>query len=149
MSENILISACLLGEKCRFDGRDSRIHELEEADVNWIPVCPEELGGLGTPRPAAEIQPDGRIINNEGKDVTSAFQKGSEDAMKIAESNGCRKAVLKSKSPSCGKNRIYDGSFSRTFKTGNGVFAQSCLDEGMKVFCSDEEYMLEKIKTGQ
>lgn len=120
-----------------------------KADINWVPVCPEELAGLGTPRPAAEIQSDGSIKTENGKDVTTAFLKGSAEAIEIAASHNCRTAILKSRSSSCGKCEIYDGTFTGKLIKGNGVFAQSCLDEGLKVIHSEEHQILERLQKGK
>ena len=119
------------------------------ADINWVPVCPEELAGLGTPRPAAEIQSDGSIKTNKGIEVTIQFSKGSAEGIKIAESHNCRTAILKSRSPSCGKGEIYDGTFTGKLQKGNGVFAQSCLNEGLNVIHSEEDQILQKLKKGK
>ena len=133
--ENLLVSACLLGEPCRYDGSSqpcasvialSSIHKL-------IPVCPELLGGLATPRPPAEIQPSGRVINKIGDDVTEAYAQGAQIAVDIARSEGCRAAILKSKSPSCGAYEIYDGSFNGTLLPGQGMAAAALRAAGIVV----------------
>ena len=145
MSENILISACLLGQKCRYNGKDSLNTELMGADINWVPVCPEELAGLGTPRPAAEIQSDGSIKTNKGIEVTIQFSKGSAEAIKIAASHNCGTAILKSRSPSCGKGEIYDGTFSNILINDDGVFTKLCKKNGIKVISSNEIDKIEEI----
>lgn len=134
----ILVSSCLLGKPCRYDGKSSR----DEATIEYlkgkkyIEVCPEVLGGLNTPRDPAEIQiidDEVRIINCKGIDVTKEFFKGAEEVLKIAKENNCTKAILKAKSPSCGCGKIYDGSFSGKLIEGNGVTADLLIKEGIKV----------------
>ena len=138
MTKKTLISACLLGKECRYNGKHSKLENLSYSDIEWIPVCPEELGELGTPRPPAEIQEDGKIITELGVDVTEKFINGANMALKLGIENGCKTALLKSKSPSCGKGEIYDGSFSKKLINGNGVFAQYCQDNNIKVISSDD-----------
>ena len=105
-----------------------------------IAVCPEVLGGLPTPRIPSEIQPDGRVLNQQGDDVTEQFVRGAEQAMTICRTHGCTGAILKARSPSCGKGCIYDGSFTGTLVPGNGVFAKKLLDAGIPVM-TEEEYL--------
>ena len=136
----ILVSHCLLGEPCRYDGAsrlDRQVLELHRAGHNLIPVCPEVLGGLDTPRAPAELQPDGRVVNEDGEDVTAAYRAGAEAALKIARENGCTLAVLKARSPSCGCGEIYDGTFTHTLKGGWGVAARLLMEAGITVM--DEE----------
>ena len=137
---NILVSHCLLGEPCRYDGAsrlDRQVLELHKAGHTLVPVCPEVLGGLDTPRAPAELQPDGRVVNGNGEDVTAAYRAGAEAALRIAREQGCTLAVLKARSPSCGSGEIYDGSFTRTLKGGWGVAARLLLEAGVTVM--DEE----------
>ena len=137
---NILVSHCLLGEPCRYDGAsrlDRQVLELHKAGHTLIPVCPEVLGGLDTPRAPAELQPDGRVVNGNGEDVTAAYRAGAEAALRIAREQGCTLAVLKARSPSCGCGEIYDGTFTRTLKGGWGVAARLLLEAGVTVM--DEE----------
>jgi uncharacterized protein YbbK (DUF523 family) len=110
-------------------------------------VCPEVLGGLTTPRPAAEISGGGgadvlvgqaRVVNVEGGDVTAAYRRGAEAAVQVARAAGASRAVLKARSPSCGSSRIYDGTFSRRLVEGQGVTAAALRAAGVEV-CSDEE----------
>lgn len=120
----ILVSACLAGVKCRYDGRantDKEVIKLVKQG-KAILVCPEQLGGLPTPRPAAEII-KGRVKDKDGSDYTAQFKKGAQKALKIAKIVNCEKAYLKANSPSCGFGKIYDGSFSGKLIKGNGVFA--------------------------
>lgn len=120
---NILVSHCFLGEPCRYDGAsrlDRQIIELHRAGHNLIPVCPEVLGGLDVPRSPAEIQPDGRVVTQDGQDVTEAYRSGAERAVEIARENGCTVAILKARSPSCGCGEVYDGTFTHTVTPGWG-----------------------------
>ena len=108
---NILVSHCFLGEPCRYDGQsrlDRQVIELHRAGHNLIPVCPELLGGLDIPRSPAEIQPDGRVLTQDGQDVTAAYRAGAERALEIAKEHGCTVAVLKARSPSCGSGVLSD-----------------------------------------
>ena len=138
---NILISACLLGAACRYDGRSHPLGEvlltkLAEAHT-LIPICPEIYGGLPTPRPPAEITHN-RVINAKGDNITEAYRRGAEEALRMARLFGCEAAILKEKSPSCGVGRIYDGSFSRTLTEGNGITADVLIDAGIKVYGESE-----------
>ena len=132
--ENILVSACLLGVACRYDGKrkpDEAVIALKEK-YNLIPVCPEIMGGLPTPRLPSEIRGETVIMEN-GEDVTDKYSKGAEETLRLARLFGCGKAVLKEKSPSCGSGRIYDGTFSKTLTEGNGVTAGMLLANGIRV----------------
>ena len=131
----ILISGCLLGVCCRYDGA-SKPHPLAEElskKHELVPVCPEQLGGLATPRSPAERQGE-RIIAKTGVDVTDQYHRGAEEALKIYRLLGCEAAVLKERSPSCGKNGIYDGTFTGTLVSGNGVTAELFLKHGIPVY---------------
>ena len=133
----ILVSACLLGEPCRYDGTgklEPALEELRARGHTLIPVCPEVLGGLPTPRPPAERQPDGRVVTREGGDVTAEYRAGAEKALALARAHGCTCAVLKERSPSCGRGNIYDGTFSRTLVPGSGVTAQLLEEHGIAVY---------------
>lgn len=136
----ILVSACLLGLCTRYDGK-AKAHEgvLRLAEQHTlVPVCPEQLGGLTTPRPPAERQKDGRIVNKKGQDVTAAFTLGARLALDIFTLTRCEAAILKARSPSCGLDEIYDGSFSGTLIKGSGVFAALCKEKGIRV-CTEED----------
>ncbi len=130
----VAVSACLLGENCKYNGGNNRCEELLEwlEDKEVISVCPEVLGGLSTPRPPAEIV-NGTVTNTEGRNVQREFQKGTEIALEIVRKNHIDLAVLQSRSPSCGVEEIYDGSFSKTLKKGQGMFAKWLMEEGYKV----------------
>ena len=146
----ILVSSCLLGEKVRYDAKivtyDKRLLLLAEAGL-CIPVCPEVAGGLSVPRPPAEIrggegsdvlQGKATVIRKEGTDVTDAFVKGARSALELVKEYRIPVAILKSKSPSCGKNRIYDGSFSGTLKKGEGVTVALLKEHGVHIFDETE-----------
>lgn len=141
---NILISGCLLGLKCRYDAKEKKLPEIEKLieSYNLIPICPEQLGGLPTPRIPAERVKD-RVITQVGVDVTKEYQIGAEEALKIAKLYNCKKAILKEKSPSCGCRKIYDGTFSRNLIVGNGVTAELLLKNGIEVFGESE---IDKLK---
>lgn len=145
----VLVSACLLGVACNHEGRAARrdLTGVLARHARVIPVCPEVLGGLATPRAAAEIRGgDGAavlrgaaaVVNAEGEDVTSAYRRGAGAAVALARATGARLAVLKARSPSCGSEGIYDGTFSRTLVAGQGVTAAALRDAGLEVR-SDEE----------
>ncbi len=102
-----------------------------------LPVCPEELGELGTPRPEAEQQGD-RVITKEGKDVTKAFEKGAQRAYELAHQVGANEAILKARSPSCGCGKVYDGTFTGTLKEGDGVFAKLLKNKGFKILTEED-----------
>lgn len=134
MKEKILVSACLLGTNCKYSGGNNYSEEVMEylKDYEIIPICPEQLGGLPTPRPASEIIGD-KVINNEGTDVTSNYQNGAEEALKIAKLLGIKKALLKAKSPSCGNGKIYDGTFSGTLIDGDGITTKLLKENNIEV----------------
>ena len=135
----ILVSNCLLGCKCRYKGDSctcEAVLTLAQEHV-LIGVCPEQMGGLTTPRPPAEIQGD-QVISSEGQDVTSQYQLGAQTALLLAKLNKVDFAILKAKSPSCGKGRIYDGTFTGKLCDGNGVTTQLLLDNGIPVYSEDE-----------
>ncbi len=135
---NILISACLLGRACRYDGKDKNKTDLSRLEGhNLIPICPEVDGGLPVPRPPAE-RVSSYIINEEGMDVTAEYTRGAEIALRTVLENDCKIAILKAKSPSCGKGKIYDGSFSKTLIDGNGVTAELLQKNGITVYTEDE-----------
>lgn len=134
----MLCSACLLGIKCRYDGGSklSRkvIRLLQEKTL--IPVCPEVLGGLSTPREPAE-QKGGRVYLKSGKDVTSNFNKGAREVLKIAKLLNVKQAILKQKSPSCGYGKIYDGSFSGKIIRGKGIAASFLEEAGVEIITEE------------
>lgn len=136
MPERVLVSACLLGVGCRYDGKEKANESvcalLKDPDVMLIPVCPEQLGGLATPRIPSE-QRDSRVVNQDQQDVTIFYQKGARETLKLARLYGCQKAILKERSPSCGCGFIYDGSFTKTLVPGNGVTAELLQKHGIQV----------------
>ena len=141
--EKLLVSACLLGCRCRYDGgccRDERVLALRDT-YELIPVCPEQMGGLPTPRLPSEISGD-RVFMKDGTEVTDAFRAGAAAALYIAETLGAVKAVLKAKSPSCGKGLVYDGTFTGGKVPGNGVTASLLKENGIAVYTEDETDML-------
>ena len=135
----LLISACLLGCACRYDGGSKPCPAALRlaAEHELIPVCPEQLGGLPTPRPPAEIRGE-RVVNREGEDVTAQYRRGAEETLRLARLLNAQGAVLKARSPSCGHGEVYDGTFSGTLRPGNGVTAQLLREEGIAVFTEDE-----------
>lgn len=137
--ENILISRCLLGERCRYDGKTKeypQIKHLEER-YNLIGICPECEGGLGIPRPPSEVFGE-KVLNSIGENVTLYFRAGAEKALEKAKRYNCKKAVLKEKSPSCGSHKIYDGTFSKTLVNGEGVTVKLLKEYGIEVFSENE-----------
>ena len=130
----IMVSACLLGENCKYSGgnnKDERVLSfLEGHEV--IPVCPEVMGGLPTPRPPAEIV-GAAVINREGISVDEQFRTGAKMALEIAQREKIDLAILQSRSPSCGVKEVYDGTFSGTRIPGRGVFAQILVENGFAV----------------
>ena len=136
----LIVSKCLAGIPCRYDGKDSLVPEIKALVERGeaVAVCPEVLGGLPTPRTPSELQPDGRVLNKQGEDVTAQFVSGAERALEICREHGCAGAILKARSPSCGKGVIYDGSFAGKRVPGNGVFAQMLLDAGIPVMTEEE-----------
>lgn len=149
MSDKILISACLLGQPVRYDGKSKPI-----ADVIWlqqlqqqnrlIVVCPEMAGGLQTPRPPAEKVGD-QVITITGKNVTKEFNVGAEHALQLCKTNNIQYALLKAKSPSCGNKKIYNGEFSEQLTEGQGVTAKRLCEHGIQVFSELEIEQLKKI----
>lgn len=139
----LLVSACLLGCACRYDGKSKPCEGVIALakEHTLIPFCPEIYGGLPTPRVPSEVVGD-TVINRDGKDVTAEYVKGAEGALAIAKTLNCDAAILKSKSPSCGKDEIYDGSFSATLKSGNGITASLFIDAGIPVFSEKETDIL-------
>ena len=129
-----IVSACLAGINCKYNGKNNSCPKIVKLvkEGKAIPVCAEQLGGLATPRDPAEIQKN-KVKTKKGKDVTKQFEKGAEEALKIAKMTGCTEAILKEKSPSCGSKEIYDGTFTKTLKKGSGIFAQKLKDAGIAV----------------
>lgn len=137
--ETLLVSACLLGVRCRYDGGGKRIPETDELKRRYhlIPVCPEQLGGMPTPRSPSERVGE-RILTKEGRDVTSFFINGAKEALSLQSLFGCGKALLKERSPSCGAGWIYDGTFSGALTKGSGVLAEALQKRGVRVYGESE-----------
>lgn len=135
------ISACLLGAPVRYDGRAATVEhamlEAWKAEGRLMPVCPEVLGGLPTPRPPAERR-DSRVVTEAGEDQTEAFVAGADRAVKTLRKAGVGAVILKTKSPSCGLGQIYDGSFKGRLIDGDGLFALAARAAGLAVFRDDE-----------
>ena len=130
----ILVSACMAGFRCRYDAKvvsNGEITELVRTG-QAVPVCPEMLGGLPCPRIPCERTPNG-VTARDGTDQTQAFLLGAEETLRIAKLYGCDRAILKAKSPSCGKGRIYDGTFSGTLTDGSGLTAELLEQNGIAV----------------
>ncbi len=138
------MSACLAGRRCRFDGQANPDDEVARlvAEGRAILICPEVDGGLSTPRPPAEIvggdghdvlEGKARVITDAGADVTDAYVSGAQHALEVAQRAGATEAILKARSPSCGKGEIYDGSFSRALQAGDGVTAALLEENGIEI----------------
>lgn len=135
--ESVLISACLLGLDCKYDGGSNALSEkciaALKAKYALVPVCPESYGGLPAPRLPSERTGD-RVLGKDGTDVTAQYEKGARAALRLAEIFGCKTAILKERSPSCGHGVIYDGTFTHTLVPGSGVTAQLLRENGVTVF---------------
>ena len=132
---NILVSACLLGVNCKYNGNNNYNEDVLKLKkyFNIIPVCPEVFGGLPTPRTPSEICGD-RVVSKDGVDVTTAFTDGAEKTLYIAREKNCPAALLKERSPSCGCGKIYDGSFTSNLVDGNGITAELLINNDICVF---------------
>ena len=137
--EKILVSACLLGINCKYDGTNNKNEKVLEyiKDKEVIPICPEIMGGLQTPRIPSERVED-KVLSKEGIEVTSNFKKGAEETLYLAKLFNVKKALLKAKSPSCGKGIIYDGSFSHKKTVGNGVTTELLIGNGIEVITEED-----------
>ena len=133
--EKLIISACFLGVSCRYDGESKPLGNLEPlmGKYQLIPVCAEIMGGLPTPRVPAEVIGE-KVITKDGRDVTAEYLRGANEVLRLAELFGCKKALLKERSPSCGSGVIYSGNFDGTFKDGFGKTAELLLKNGIEVF---------------
>ncbi|NLL70813.1 MAG: DUF523 domain-containing protein [Epulopiscium sp.] len=146
-----LVSACLAGVNCRYNGSNT-VNEWVRKLVEQgkaIAVCPEQLGGLPIPRACCEIidkEGKKKVINKDGQDVTKEFIKGAKKTLVIAQTIGAKKAILQSKSPSCGYGFIYDGTFSGKLKEGNGITTELLSQNGIQVYTEKE---IEKMKSSQ
>ena len=143
--QNVLISACLLGVDCKYNGSNNKlddkiIHSLKEK-YNLIPVCPEIMGGMPTPRNPVEIS-DGKVFDYDGEEFTKEFEKGSEEVVKLAKLYDATIAILKENSPSCGTNYIYDGTFNHQKIKGMGIAAHKLSKENIKLFSEENVKIL-------
>lgn len=143
--EKIIVSACLLGEKVRYDGTGKPVEGIIALSDRYelIPVCPEVLGGLPIPRPRSEIR-DGRVFSIDGIDVTKEFKSGADKVLKLCIESGATKAILKAKSPSCGKWRVYDGTFGGILIDGNGIACDLLLENGIVVYDENDYWRMNK-----
>lgn len=153
MSEKprILVSACLLGVACRYDGGGKALGDVSRLLERFelIPICPEQLGGMSTPRSPSERR-DGRVVSREGLDVTDVFERGAAQACHLARLYSARLALLKARSPSCGSGTIYDGSFSGRTIPGDGVAAEALKAIGVRVYSEEEiEALLDTYEVKQ
>ena len=142
---HILVSACLCGKDCKWDGGNNRNQKLLDymesmkGKAEFHEVCPEQMGGLSIPRPASEIRvEDRRVVNTAGEDVTKEFELGAEFALQVAQKYGCTLAILKERSPSCGCRGIYDGTFSKKIVDGMGKAADLLTANGIRVIGESE-----------
>lgn len=137
--EKILVSACLLGKNCKYSGGSNYSGDVADyikkhaEQLYAVSICPEVMGGLPTPRAPAELCGN-TVMTKLGEDVTAEYEKGAEETIKLAEKEGCRYAILKERSPSCGSGSIYDGTFSGTLITGDGKTAARLKAVGIKVY---------------
>ena len=131
----ILVSACLMGVSCRYDGKSNQLPQLEQLmkQHTCIPVCPEIFGGLPTPRVPAERQ-GSKIMTQDGQDVTQQFVQGTAEVLRLADLYHCKAALLKERSPSCGCGQIYDGTFTKTLTEGDGLTAEMLKRKGIAVY---------------
>ena len=143
MKRKILISACLVGENVKYDGGNNALHvkilEQWKQEGILVPLCPEVLGGLGVPRsPCEVIEGTHRVINKMGEDVTIFFEKGASETLEIVQENNISMAILKARSPSCGKNIIYDGTFTSRKINDSGITCKLLQESGIAVFSEEE-----------
>ncbi|PIK16091.1 DUF523 domain-containing protein [Halobacteriovorax sp. JY17] len=134
MTKKVIVSACLAGLNCRYDGDNKRREDIVEMVKRGeaIPVCPEQLGGLSTPREPAEAVEE-KVLTINGRDVTFEYSRGADEAFLITQMSGATEALLKSKSPMCGVGSVYDGSFTGTMKNDDGIFTKLLKKAGIKV----------------
>lgn len=138
MPSKILVSACLLGHPVRYDGKSVPVAQIDwlqqlQQEQRLVVICPEQVGGLPTPRDPAERQQD-KIITVNGQDVTHQFHLGAQKALTLCQQHNIKIALLKAKSPSCGNQKIYNGQFNNTLIDGMGVTAELLEQHGITVF---------------
>lgn len=141
----IAVSACLLGYNCKYNGENNfnqKVYDLKKKH-ELVPICPEIYGDLPTPRIPAERINECSVCCKNGINVTKNYENGAILAYKVIKEKGIKIAILKSKSPSCGKGFIYDGSFTHTLKEGNGVTTDLLIKEKIKVYTEEEDWKLE------
>jgi len=134
----IIVSACLAGCECRYDGKSNEIAVLKNLVLTnkAIALCPEKLGGLSTPRIACEIVESSnelKVMGQDNNDYTTQFTQGAQIVANVAKALNCKKVILKANSPSCGYGKIYDGSFSGKYRKGNGITSQLLADNGVQI----------------
>lgn len=144
MKEKLLVSACLLGVGCRYDGLSKPNAEVISLSNRYelVPFCPEIYGGLPTPRTPSEIVGD-RVVMKDGTDVTAQYHRGAQEALRLCKLLGIKKACLKAKSPSCGVGLVYDGTYTGRLVEGDGVTARVLKDASILVFTEDQLGILE------
>lgn len=157
-----MISACLIGVNCKYSGTNNLSSDVMNIldKYDFLPICPEQLGGLPTPREPSEIfncsaaevlDGMGKIVNNKGIDCTEGFIKGGKEILYIAKKFNIKYAILKANSPSCGNQKVYDGSFSGNLILGRGITAELLIRNGIKVYNEKElskfqrEYSVERV----
>lgn len=138
-NKKIIVSACMAGINCKYDGLNNKSHKIMKLldDDKIVLICPEELGGMSTPRIASEIVND-KVLSKNGVDVTNEFNKGAIEALKIAKSVNADTAILQQRSPSCGSMQIYDGSFTDKLVVGKGITTRLFEENGIKVLTIDD-----------
>lgn len=145
---NVLVSACLVGVNCRYNGEGAQVPGLDELMglCHLVPVCPEIFGGLSTPREPSERQGE-RVTTRTGRDVTAAYERGAGETARLGRLFNCRYALLKERSPSCGRGKIYDGTFSGKLTNGDGVAAGLLEAQGIRVFGESQvEELIKELK---
>ncbi len=137
--DKLLVSACLLGAPCRYDGKSKPLAGIERLREKYelVPVCPEREGGLPTPRTPSERRGEA-VVMQDGTDVTAQYRRGAEAALKLCRREGCAAALLKERSPSCGSGAIYDGTFTHTLIPGDGVTAELLRQNGVRIYGESE-----------
>ena len=148
-AKKVLVSACLTGEPCRYDGTASSCAGIAELAkiAELVLACPEVAGGLPVPREPCEIR-EGRVVSRSGADMTGAYQRGADEAVRWARESGCRFALLKEKSPSCGFGAVYDGTFSGALVAGDGFAAAALAKADIEVFGESQiEVLCERLSS--
>lgn len=137
--DKLLVSACLLGAPCRYDGKSKPLAGIERLREMYelVPVCPEQEGGLPTPRTPSERRGEA-VVMQDGTDVTAQYRRGAEATLALCRREGCAAALLKERSPSCGSGTIYDGSFTHTLIPGDGVTAELLRQNGVRIYGESE-----------